>query len=83
MIWKARWAGVSQSHSKHMEKGSDVFKHLATVTGRKSQTDWSGTLVNCLFSGHSSIEAPSPVLLLVEEEKGLQRQSHFFFYVCF
>lgn len=39
MIRKARRAEVCQSHSKHTEGGgSDVFKHLATVAGRKSQT---------------------------------------------
>jgi len=39
MIQNARRAEVCQNHSKHTEDGgSDVFKHLATVAGRKLQT---------------------------------------------
>lgn len=66
----------------------DVFKHLATLARRKSQTGQTGTLVNCRFSGHSSMQTLVPVLFLVEEEKmgGLRgeygKESHLFFCVC-
>lgn len=67
---------------------NDVFKHLATVARRKSQTGQTGTLVNCRFSGHSSMQTLVPVLFLVEVEKvGAKlgkygKKSHSFFYAC-
>lgn len=64
----------------------DVFKHLATVARRKSQTGQTGTLVNCRFSGHSSMQTLVLVLFLVEEEKvgwrGYSKESHLFFCAC-
>lgn len=39
MIWEARKAEVCQSYGKRRDSGgSDVFKYLATVAVRKSQT---------------------------------------------
>lgn len=74
---------MCQSRSKHTEGGGrDVFKRLATVAGRKLQAGQSGTLVNCRFSGHCSIQALAPVFFLAEEEKGVgKEEKHLFFSV--
>lgn len=78
LIWKARRAEVSQSHSKHTQRGSDVFKHLATVAGGNHRQARAERLLIADFLGILAYRHPLLSCYLLERKRGWKGKAIYF-----